>query len=240
MFFDAARIRALCFDLGGTLAEADERLVRQMVAFVTRLPFLSGREAHRLARRAVMEAEAPPEAFAERLGIEDELEQLASYLRRLRASQGPEAAEAPRAMAPGVAEMLPRLAAHFPMAVLAQEGTSRAEAFLRRHGVRDSFAAVVAVPAAEPGRPQPEALRRAAEALGLPPEACLIVGDTAADIRTGIEAGAQAAGVLSGFGTREELRGAGAHLLLETTPELERVLLAEGRREPAGTSGREG
>jgi phosphoglycolate phosphatase len=52
------------------------------------------------------------------------------------------------------------------------------------------------------------------------PEECLMVGDTTVDIIAGKLSGAQTAGVLCGFGSEEELRKAGADLILRTTPEL--------------------
>ncbi|MFP5465483.1 MAG: HAD family hydrolase [Gammaproteobacteria bacterium] len=44
------------------------------------------------------------------------------------------------------------------------------------------------------------------------------------DLRTGRAAGAQTIGVLCGFGTEDELRAAGAQLILRTTSDLLGVL----------------
>jgi phosphoglycolate phosphatase len=52
-----------------------------------------------------------------------------------------------------------------------------------------------------------------------------MVGDTTVDIRAGIAAKAQTVGVLCGFGEREELLRAGAHLILESPASLAGVLL---------------
>jgi phosphoglycolate phosphatase-like HAD superfamily hydrolase len=57
------------------------------------------------------------------------------------------------------------------------------------------------------------------------PENCLMVGDTAADIRAGKAAGAQTVGVLCGFGQEPELRRAGADFILPQPSALVDVLL---------------
>ena len=60
--------------------------------------------------------------------------------------------------------------------------------------------------------------------MGVEPTACLMIGDTTVDIRTGVSAGAQTIGVLCGFGTEDELLRAGAGMILRTTSDLLAVL----------------
>jgi len=52
------------------------------------------------------------------------------------------------------------------------------------------------------------------------------VGDTTVDVRSARAAGAWVAAVLSGFGTRDELERAGAHLVLDSVAQLAEVLAA--------------
>ena len=52
-----------------------------------------------------------------------------------------------------------------------------------------------------------------------------MIGDTTVDIRAGISAGAQAVGVLCGFGEEPELLKMGAKLILKNTSELTDILL---------------
>ncbi|MCX8025010.1 MAG: HAD-IA family hydrolase, partial [Thermanaerothrix sp.] len=63
-------------------------------------------------------------------------------------------------------------------------------------------------------KPFPDPILWAATAMGVDPYTCLIVGDTPPDIHAAKAAGAQAVGVLCGFGTERELRRAGADLIL--------------------------
>ena len=73
-------------------------------------------------------------------------------------------------------------------------------------------------------KPNPQPVYLAAEKLGIPVENCLMVGDTTVDVKAGRRAGAWTVGVLCGFGQRAELERAGAHLIIDSTPELFRIL----------------
>ena len=52
-----------------------------------------------------------------------------------------------------------------------------------------------------------------------------MVGDTTVDVHAARRAGAWSVGVLCGFGQRAELARAGAHLVLETTADLQHWLV---------------
>jgi phosphoglycolate phosphatase-like HAD superfamily hydrolase len=60
--------------------------------------------------------------------------------------------------------------------------------------------------------------------LGVPVERCAMVGDTTVDVKAARRAGAWAVAVLCGFGEREELERAGAHVILEHTAQLSSLL----------------
>ena len=130
----------------------------------------------------------------------------------------------PHDMVPDVAEMLHLLAARYPMAVMSTGSAPRIEAFLAHHGVRGLFAAVVGAGTTPRMKPFPDPLEHAARAMGVAPEACLVVGDTTVDMLTARACRAQAVGVLCGFGTRGELAETGADLILNTTSDLLAIL----------------
>jgi phosphoglycolate phosphatase-like HAD superfamily hydrolase len=73
-------------------------------------------------------------------------------------------------------------------------------------------------------KPHPAPVRHTAQCLGIPVESCVMVGDTTVDVKSARRAGAWAVAVLCGFGEREELERAGAHLILEHTSHLSSVL----------------
>ncbi len=72
-----------------------------------------------------------------------------------------------------------------------------------------------------PLKPDPEAVFQVMEELGVKPEECLYIGDTAVDMKTGKSAGIYTIGVLWGFRSYEEMDNAGAD---EITDKPERIL----------------
>ena len=86
--------------------------------------------------------------------------------------------------------------------------------FLDRWGVRELFATIVSRDDVRRIKPDPESLLLALERLGLQPSEALNVGDTPLDVRAGLAAGVETIGVLTGAGTEQQLRGAGATRIL--------------------------
>jgi HAD superfamily hydrolase (TIGR01549 family) len=245
MGLDLSRVRALCFDVDGTLADTDDHLVARIAAVIDAVPLVSGRRAERLARQTVMGAEGPVNsayALLDRLGLDVPLARLRQRLRATRArnadpahTRNPEAIdEVPHEMVAGVREMLLALAEDFPMSTLSTGTAARVERFLAHYEVRQHFAAVVGAETTPRMKPHPEPLLYAARAMGVPPQACLMIGDTTVDMRCGRDAGAQTVGVLCGFGTEDELRAAGAGLILATTSDL--LALLRPSADALGTS----
>lgn len=236
MALDLTRIRALCFDVDGTIADTDDHLVAQLAALLDRAPLVSGRRAERLARQVVMGAETPVHAayaLLDRLGLDVPVSRLRARLKAVKA-RGADPAhtrniealdEVPHDMMAGVREMLQALAGRYPMCTISTGGAPRVERFLEHYGVRGVFTAVVGAQTTRRMKPHPEPLYYAADAMRVAPQECLMIGDTTIDMRTGRSAGAQTVGVLCGFGTEGELRRTGAGLILRTTSDLLGVLM---------------
>jgi len=236
MALDLTRIRALCFDVDGTISDTDDHLVAQLAAVLDRVPLVSGRRAERLARQIVMTGETPVHAayaLLDRLGLDVPVSQLRARLAAVKArarqpgqTRNLEALdEVPHEMMGGVQEMLKVLSAVYPMCTISTGGAPRVERFLEHYGVRDLFTRVIGAETTRRMKPHPEPLLYAAEAMGVAPAHCLMIGDTTIDIRTGTAAGAQTVGVLCGFGTEDELRRTAADLILRTTSDLLGVLM---------------
>jgi HAD superfamily hydrolase (TIGR01509 family) len=235
MPLDLPRIRALCFDVDGTISDTDDHVVAQLAKWIDAVPGVSGRRAERVARQAVMALETPVHgAYArlDELGLDVPLTRLKDRLRAIKRrnadpahTRNPEAIdEVPHEMVAGVQQMIEALARHFPMCTISTGGAPRVERFLAHYGVRRHFTAVVGAQTTRRMKPHPEPLLFAAREMGVDPHGCLMIGDTTIDIRTGVAAGAQTVGVLCGFGTERELREAGAGLILRTTSDLLAVL----------------
>lgn len=236
MALDLSRIRALCFDVDGTIADTDDHLVAQLAAMLDRAPLVSGRRAERLARQVVMGAETPVHAayaLLDRLGLDVPVSRLRARLKAAKAcgidpgnTRNIEAVdEVPHVMMAGVQEMLKTLAHRYPMCTITTGGAPRVERFLEHYAVLGHFKAVVGAQTTQRMKPHPEPLFYAADAMGVAAGECLMIGDTTIDIRTGRSAGAQTVGVLCGFGTESELRRTGADLILRTTSDLLAVLM---------------
>ena len=231
MPLDLSRIRALCFDVDGTLADTDDHLVARLAALLDNIPGVSGRRSERVARQVVMGLETPVHgayALLDQLGLDTPIDRLRTRLKTMKQRQAdpahtrnPEALdEVPHEMVAGVQEMLHKLAEHYPMVTISTGSAPRVERFLAHYGVRDLFTAVIGSQTTQRMKPHPEPLFYAAEKMGIEPAHCLMIGDTTIDVRTGVSAGAQTVAVLCGFGTEGELRAAGAGLILRTTSDL--------------------
>lgn len=76
-----------------------------------------------------------------------------------------------------------------------------------------------------PRKPDPTAVWRALEAMGVPKEKAVYIGDSETDIRTARNAGLYAVGVLWGFRDKGALEAEQAQVLCTTAGELRKVLL---------------
>jgi len=149
----------------------------------------------------------------DRLGFDDELAALGDWIYRLGLGKTPH----PFLLIPGVCEMLNQLQGRFPMSIVIARGERATLAFLEQFELNLFFHTVVTAQTCSRTKPCPDPILFAARQMGVPPEACLMIGDTTVDIRAGKAAGAQAVGVLCGFGEEAELYHAGADLILPTT-----------------------
>jgi phosphoglycolate phosphatase-like HAD superfamily hydrolase len=222
---DPSRVRAVLFDIDGTLADTDEALIARLAGPLRRFPsFFSGRDPAPAVRRLIMATEAPANAafaLADRLGL-DELG--APFLDLVHWLRG-EARRRRFLLVPGVRQALEELAAQYPLGVVSTRDQYGVRAFLDQFDLGPLFGCVASARTCRRTKPHPAPVLWAADQLGMPPEACLMVGDTTVDIRAGRSSGAQTVGVLSGFGERAELERAGANLILRSTTELPGVLL---------------
>lgn len=221
MALDIERVRALCFDVDGTLRDTDDEYVNRLAGYLSKI-LPPGREPKLIARRMVMAVEDPGNlalGLADRLGLDSLL------ARALHAIEGPRPIKAKKTMMiAGVREMLETLGQSFPLAVISARSQRITMEFLQGHQLERLFRVIVTGQTCRRTKPHPMPVLWAAEQMGVPPEACLMIGDTVVDIRAGRAAGAQTVGVLCGFGRKDELLRAGAHLILQTTSELESYL----------------
>ncbi len=221
MSLDLQRIRALCFDVDGTLSDSDDLYARQCTAWIGRAPFV--RQPAVLARRLVMWLESPGNAMlslSDAAGLDGlaipVIDWVYRHLPRKRTEY---------LVIPGVVEMLPRLKLHYPMAVISARDQRNTMGFLDNCGLTAYFNVILTALSARHTKPYPDPILMAARMMGVRPEECLMIGDTTVDVRAAKAAGAQVVSVLCGFGEEAELRRLGTDLILPSTADVEQVLL---------------
>jgi len=222
--FERNRLRAICFDVDGTLRDTDDQFVMRLARLISPLAsFTRARQPKDLARKIVMAIENPGNSLlslGDRLGIDALMNRIGDW------TYHPDPAGPPRPapMIEGTYEMLKRLQPEFSLAIVSSRGQKVTMDFLNQHGLLPFFKFVATSQTCQHTKPWPDPIYRAAQELDVPVHACLMVGDTIVDIQAGKACGAQTAGVLCGFGDERELRAAGADLILASTTDLLAVL----------------
>jgi phosphoglycolate phosphatase-like HAD superfamily hydrolase len=223
--FDPAKVRVICFDLDGTLADTDDQYIEKAERLLRPVRFLfPKRNPAPFLRWALMAAEAPLNAallIPDWLGIDDELVALMNWWADRRGHK----AVGHYLLMAGIETLLPELARKYPLAVVTARSARATEAFLSQFNLRQHFSAIASAQTAEHTKPYPDPVHWVAQTLEVPEANCLMVGDTTVDIRAGQSAGAQTVGVLCGLGERVELERQGAQLILPHTADLAKVLL---------------
>jgi phosphoglycolate phosphatase len=229
MAFDPTRVRAVLFDLDGTLADTDDEYIRRAGVLIRRLNFLfPRRDPTRFLRWSMLIAETPLNllmGIPDWLGLDVPLARAADWLAERR---GP-ATSAHFVLMAGVEALLADLGQRFPLGLVTARGARPTRDFLRQFGLETRFQAVASAQTAPHTKPYPDPVLWAAREVGVPVEQCVMIGDTTVDMLAGTRAGAQTIGVLCGFGVRGELERTGANLILETTAEVGRVLAEVGK-----------
>ena len=220
MPLDTSRIRALCFDVDGTLSDTDDYYVSRITVWLDRLGFI--RDPLRMARRLVMWVESPGNAllgFADTLGVDEVIIALINWMYRHRRRQN-----RPFPVIPGVEALLDELDQHYLLAVVSARDETSTQAFLRQRNLARYFDVVITALSAPHTKPYPDPIQLAARRMGVDTSACVMVGDTTVDVRAGRAAGSQTVGVLCGFGEKAELEQQGVDCIVACTTDLARVL----------------
>lgn len=219
MAIDVSRVRAVLFDVDGTLRDTDDEVIDRGARLIR--PILGHDRATRWMRRTVMWLENPLQhvlSQADRFGVDGQLNRLAARL-----SPG---GHGGTRLVDGAAEVVAQLRERFALGIVSA-GPARVVAnFVGEHGLGDAMRTVVTGQTCARTKPHPEPVIAAMRALELDPPTGVMVGDTTVDMRAGKAAGAQTIGVLTGFGERRELERAGADIVVATLHDLARVLVA--------------
>lgn len=220
---DREKIKALLFDIDGTLSDSDDEMVASIYARMAWLsPPFKEMGLHTFARQLVRFFQAPANrflAFLDHIGVDSHLARFLDHRARKK-----KAVPEDFPVIPGVRPMLDALHKRYPFAVVSARNSVTVEKFLRVNDLHSYFDIVISSQTCEKTKPFPDPLLFASSELGVPIENCLMIGDTLTDVRAALAAGAQSLSVLCGFGTEKELRKSGTHHILASTSELADLL----------------
>jgi len=223
MPLDLVRIRGLCFDVDGTISDTDDAWVDKTTQIFTPLTrMLKRREPRRFARWLVMAAESPMNLvmyWMDSLSLDDNYARAFERIASLRGY-----CHTPFLLMRGARELLDTARKVYPLTVVSARDERSTGVFLDQFKLRDHFVEVVTSQTCKRTKPYPQPVLHAANAMGLDPRECVMIGDTTVDILAGKRAGAQTVGVLCGFGTERELRKAGADVILNDLEDLHALL----------------
>jgi len=212
MALDLSRIKALCFDVDGTLSDTDDLYAKRVTPYLPRTIF---QDPDQTARRLVMWVESPGNAllgFADKVGVDDEMGAFINWFSRAQPNTTKHFL-----LIPGVDEMLASLKGRYPMSIVSARHEKSTMRFLEQFDLVKYFDVIVTGLSAPHTKPFPDPVFLAAQEMGVKPSECLMIGDTTVDIRAGKAAGAQTVGVLCGFGEEKELLDMGADLIISST-----------------------
>jgi phosphoglycolate phosphatase len=195
------RIRAVLFDMDGTLVDTLPDIAAAVNAALgelnlqalpaTTIATLIGNGPRILSRRA-LDAQ-PTLDDAERERLTESL--LAGYARHYATAAGRNGR-----LFPGTLEGVRALsAAGLPLGVVTNALQHLGETVLERFGLAAYMRCVVGGDRVSRNKPHPEALWKACEALGVPPDATLMVGDSINDVAAGRAAGCPVVCVPHGY-----------------------------------------
>jgi len=213
-------VRAILFDLDGTLLDTDDMLVERMATRLQPVAFLDRLyDSKRLARRFVMAVEGPFNfmmTLTDAIRLDNKFLSFGEWLRRVYGQRDP----AHYVAVDGVVQFIQESSQAYDLAIITTRNRRDTIRFVEEFGLQDCFKALVTRQDVKRLKPHPEPIVRAARQLGYSPEQCIVVGDTTVDIRAGKRARALTVGVLCGFGERPELERLDPDLIVGTTMQL--------------------
>ena len=209
------RVRALLFDLDGTLIDT--------VALIL--------SSFRHATNEVLGEPLPDEVLMRNVGVPLKIQMWefapahADELLRVYREHNALVHDEMVAEYPGTHETLEHLAGRgFPMGVVTSKGTPMARRGLEVFGLERFFEVLVTSDDVEIYKPEPYPLQRAASLMGVEAHECLYLGDSPHDMTAAIRADAVSVAALWGAFGPEAVLAPGPEFALDTIRELPRLL----------------
>jgi len=221
---DVSSVRALIFDLDGTLIDSKRDLIRSVNATLREI----GRAQLHEDTIAGYIGHGAPQLVARALGdgsTEAERERALKFFLAYYEDHKMDSTCA----YPGVPEALSHLAA-FPMAILTNKPVRISMRILESLGLAKYFRAVYGGNSFETKKPDPLGAQTILREFGAAPAEALLIGDSEVDVQTARNAGTFAATVNYGFGTHDRAAHP-ADLYLDRLTDLVPLLVDERARD---------
>lgn len=197
MALDFSAVRALIFDLDGTLIDSKQDLIRSVNAMLAKM----GREQLHEDTISGYIGHGAPKLVARALGNGAEEAECEQALKFFLAHYEEHKLDSTRPY-PGVADALEELRL-FPMAVLTNKPVRVSRRIVEGLGLAKYFRAVYGGNSFETKKPDPLGARKILLELGATAGETMMVGDSEVDVQTARNAGTLAAAVNYGFGAHD-------------------------------------
>src|ERR1700674_5356432 len=190
-------VRALIFDLDGTLIDSKLDLIHSVNAMLREM------KRQQLAAETISGyiGHGAPQLVARALGVGATEEELKSALRFFLGYYEEHKMDNTSAY-PGVADTLPQLS-RLPMAVLTNNPARISVRILNPLGLEKYFRAIYGGNSFESKKPDPFGANKILQEVGIVAREALLVGDSEVDVQTARNAGMQTAAVNYGFGLHD-------------------------------------
>jgi phosphoglycolate phosphatase len=190
-------VRALIFDLDGTLIDSKLDLIHSVNAMLREM------KRQQLAAETISGyiGHGAPQLVARALGVGATEEELKSALRFFLGYYEEHKMDNTSAY-PGVADTLAQLS-HLPMAVLTNKPARISVRILNSLGLEKYFRAIYGGNSFESKKPDPFGANKILQEFGIVAREALLVGDSEVDVQTARNAGMQTAAVNYGFGVHD-------------------------------------